>query len=94
MIFSVPCTIIPGNSLTGQIFCLKEAEYMQIQQCSHVMPLSGNLCRRNDFLSGLQPSLLWLGGSPPEQSMMLAGNSSLIGVYEGRLIASIPLLDV
>ncbi|KAH3820696.1 hypothetical protein DPMN_122444 [Dreissena polymorpha] len=60
----------------------------------HVWPLSGNLCRRNDFLSGLQPSLLRQEGSPPEQSMMLAGNSSLIGVFEGRLIPSIPLLDV
>ncbi|KAH3800345.1 hypothetical protein DPMN_153978 [Dreissena polymorpha] len=59
----------------------------------HVWPLSGNLCRRNVFLSGLQPSLLLQGENPPEQSMMLAGNSFLIGVFEGKLIPSIPLLD-
>ncbi|KAH3886866.1 hypothetical protein DPMN_010879 [Dreissena polymorpha] len=59
----------------------------------HVWPLSGNLCRRNVFLSGLQPSLLLQGENPPEQSVMLAGNSSLIGVLEGKLIPSIPLLD-
>ncbi|KAH3783207.1 hypothetical protein DPMN_161139 [Dreissena polymorpha] len=59
----------------------------------HVWPLSGNLCRRNVFLSGLQPSLLLQGETPPEQSMMLAGNSSLIGVFEGILIPSIPLQD-
>jgi len=59
----------------------------------HVWPLSGNLCRRNVFLSGLQPSLLRQGENPPEQSMMLVGNSSPIGVFEGKLIPSIPLLD-
>jgi len=59
----------------------------------HVWPLSSNPCRRNAFLSGLQLSLPLQGESPPEQSMMLAGNSSLIGVFEGKLIPSIPLLD-
>ncbi|KAH3776916.1 hypothetical protein DPMN_178350 [Dreissena polymorpha] len=59
----------------------------------HVWPLSGNPYRRNTFLSGLQRSLPLQGESPPEQSMMLAGNSSLIGVFEGKLIPSIPLLD-
>ncbi|KAH3831815.1 hypothetical protein DPMN_105086 [Dreissena polymorpha] len=50
----------------------------------HVSLLSGNLCRRNAFLSGLQPSLLLQGESPLEQSIMLDGNSSLIGIFEGN----------
>jgi hypothetical protein len=37
--------------------------------------------------------LLRQGENPPEQSMMLVGNSSPIGVFEGKLIPSIPLLD-
>ncbi|KAH3891080.1 hypothetical protein DPMN_015169 [Dreissena polymorpha] len=59
----------------------------------HVWQLSGNLCRRNVFLSGLQPSLLLQGENPPQQSIMLAVNSSLIGVFEGKWIPSIPLLE-
>ena len=58
----------------------------------YVWPLSGNPCRRNVFLRGLQPSLP-LQGENPERSMRLVGNSSLSGVYEGKLIPSIPLLD-
>ncbi|KAH3862933.1 hypothetical protein DPMN_025908 [Dreissena polymorpha] len=59
----------------------------------HVWLFSGNFCRRNAFLSGLQTSLLLQGEGPPEQSMMLDGNSSLIGVFERKVIPSIPLLD-
>ncbi|KAH3890225.1 hypothetical protein DPMN_014298 [Dreissena polymorpha] len=59
----------------------------------HVWPLSGNPCRRNVFLSGLPHVLPLQGENPPEQSMMLAGSSSLTGVFEGKLIPLIPLLD-
>ena len=59
----------------------------------HVWPLSGDPCRRNVFLCGLQPILPLPGEDPLEWSMTLVGNSSLSGVYEGKLILSIPLLD-
>ena len=59
----------------------------------HVWPLSGDPCRRNVFLRGLQPSLPLQGENPLERSMMLVGNSSQSGVYKGKLIPSIPLLD-
>ena len=59
----------------------------------HVWPLIGDPCRRNVFLRGLQPSLPLQGENPLDRSMTLVGNSSLSGVYEGKLIPSIPLLD-
>ncbi|KAH3741241.1 hypothetical protein DPMN_047962 [Dreissena polymorpha] len=52
----------------------------------HVWPFIRQSLQKNAFLSGLQRSLPLQGESPPEQSMMLAGNSSLIGVFEGKLI--------
>ena len=91
-IFSVSCTIIPGIFLTGQIFCLKAADYMRTQKCSTYT--SGGyqaiFAEEMFFCQGFNPLQ---GESPPEQSMMLNGNSSLIGVFEGKLIPSIPLLD-
>ena len=59
----------------------------------HVWPLSSNLSVRNAFLRELQPSLHLQDGNLPDRYMTPAGTYSPIGVFEGKLIHSIPLLD-